>query len=149
MPGLLNEISKVVSMIGGAGIAADSTGSRYDGYTAADSTNYPIDTRYYDQAYVTVQTGANAAGFTAGVRLSPSTDPLDAAAVTIGSFGTLSNSTMYTGFVLTKGYPRYMWLQTDGTAPAHSGVAITASVVLYNYDRPTDQTSTDTFAVIA
>lgn len=150
MPGLLIETAKVTSMIGGAGIAADTTGVRYNNRAGSDASNGAIDGMLYNEALVLIATGNNVKGFTGALVASPTTTPTATGAVTVGSFGTLDNTSFYSGYAWLVGQPRYLFLKTDGTTAASADCEISAGVVLQTYDRPaTTGTSEATFTVLS
>jgi hypothetical protein len=148
MPGLLLETGKVIPLMGGDGIAADSTGKFYNGLAGADASNNPLDTMMYNECYITIQTGDNASGFKADLIASATTTPTDGAV--IGSFGTVDNTSMYTAYVYAVGQPRYFFLRVDGTTAAGEKAEISATAMMAHADRPaTDASSEVTFAILS
>jgi hypothetical protein len=145
MPGLLIETGKPFSMIGGGGIPADSTGKRYNGVAVGSTTG--IDTMLYNECLVTMQTGLKAAGFTAD--LLASADTTGSNGTVVGTFGTLADSSLYTGYVYAVGQSRYFFLRTDGTTVAGYPADIQATCILATADRPaTDASAAASFVVV-
>jgi hypothetical protein len=150
MPGLLIETAIVTQMIGGAGIAEDTTGRLYNNRAGADASNGAIDAMLYNEALVLIATGNNAKGFTADLIASPTTTPTDTGAAVVGSFGTLDNTSMYTGYAYNVANARYLFLRTDGTTASANDCEITAGVVLAQADRPkTTGVASASFAVVS